>query len=223
LAGKEIFQNFEKEKKNGNLSKREKKQTWASVEKMSASGSKKPIERRYNRIEKIGEGTYGVVYKAKDKRNGGKIVALKKIRLATQDEGVPSTAIREISLLKELSQHRNIVSLLDVVHVDHKLWLVFEFLDQDLKRYLDDVPRLLSLPLVKSYTYQLIKGIAFCHSHRVLHRDLKPQSMSKSAKTKKNLEPPQVKRTTRAPAQANTNAFFFPLSLFLSFFFLKIC
>lgn len=144
---------------------------------MSAHGSKKPIERRYNRIEKIGEGTYGVVYKAKDKRNNGKIVALKKIRLATQDEGVPSTAIREISLLKELSQHRNIVSLLDVVHVDHKLWLVFEFLDQDLKRYLDDVPNLLKLALVKSYTYQLIKGVAFCHAHRVLHRDLKPQNL----------------------------------------------
>ena len=61
----------------------------------------------YQKVEKIGEGTYGVVYKAKDK-NTGEIIALKKIRLEAEDEGVPSTAIREISLLKELS-HPNVV------------------------------------------------------------------------------------------------------------------
>ncbi len=68
---------------------------------------------RYLKIEKIGEGTYGVVYKAQDK-NTGEIVALKKIRLEAEDEGVPSTAIREISLLKEL-QHPNIVKYGDFV------------------------------------------------------------------------------------------------------------
>ncbi len=62
---------------------------------------------KYQILEKIGEGTYGVVYKAKDK-NTGRIVALKKIRLDSEDEGVPSTSIREISLLKEL-RHTNIV------------------------------------------------------------------------------------------------------------------
>jgi cyclin-dependent kinase len=62
----------------------------------------------YQKIQKIGEGTYGVVYKAKDKRNPTKFVALKKIRLEHEDEGVPSTAIREISILKELN-HPNIV------------------------------------------------------------------------------------------------------------------
>lgn len=129
----------------------------------------------YQKVEKIGEGTYGVVYKAKD-RNTGETIALKKIRLEAEDEGVPSTAIREISLLKELA-HPNVVSLLDVVHSEAKLYLVFEYLDQDLKKYMDSVDGPLSGMLVKSYLYQLLRGIAFCHSHRVLHRDLKPQNL----------------------------------------------
>jgi cyclin-dependent kinase len=62
---------------------------------------------KYQKLEKIGEGTYGVVYKAKN-RMTEEIVALKRIRLEAEDEGIPSTAIREISLLKEL-RHPNIV------------------------------------------------------------------------------------------------------------------
>ena len=62
---------------------------------------------QYEKVEKIGEGTYGVVYRARD-RLTGQIIALKKIRLEQEEEGVPSTAIREISLLKEL-QHNNVV------------------------------------------------------------------------------------------------------------------
>ena len=89
---------------------------------------------KYRKIEKVGEGTYGVVYKAKDKDEN--LYALKKIRLQAEEEGIPSTAIREISLLKEL-QHRNIVKLLDVIHTSKKLTLVFEYLDQDLKKIID--------------------------------------------------------------------------------------
>ena len=87
---------------------------------------------------------------------------MKKIRLEAEDEGVPSTAIREISLLKELKDenivkyesiliivsrlshpfHPSIITLhhrlLEIVHADQKLYLVFEFLDMDLKRYLDE-------------------------------------------------------------------------------------
>ena len=115
---------------------------------------------KYQKIEKIGEGTYGVVYKAKN-RLTGELVALKKIRLEAEDEGIPSTAIREISILKEL-QHPNIVRsaqaaaprfsrcsfrkltsrvvhrLHDVIHTEKKLTLVFEYLDQDLKKMLDE-------------------------------------------------------------------------------------
>ena len=126
-------------------------------------------------MEKIGEGTYGIVYKAKD-RVTGEIIALKKIRLEAEDEGIPSTAIREISLLKEL-QHPNIVRLYDVVHTERKLTLVFEFLDQDLKKYLDVCDGGLGLPILKSFLFQLLTGVAYCHHHRVLHRDLKPPNL----------------------------------------------
>ena len=129
---------------------------------------------QYQKIEKVGEGTYGVVYKAQD--SGGKVYALKTIRLEAEDEGIPSTAIREISLLKEL-QHPNIVRLCDVIHTERKLTLVFEYLDQDLKKLLDMCEGGLDSATTKSFLYQLLRGIAYCHAHRVLHRDLKPQNL----------------------------------------------
>jgi len=115
------------------------------------------------------------VYKAKDRLTND-ILALKKIRLEAEDEGIPSTAIREISLLKEL-QHPNIVRLYDVVHTERKLTLVFEYLDQDLKKYLDVCENGLEPVIIQSFLYQLLRGVAFCHHHRVLHRDLKPQNL----------------------------------------------
>eukprot|EP01121_Diplochlamys_sp_Union-15-3_P016095 TRINITY_DN5416_c0_g2_i1.p1 TRINITY_DN5416_c0_g2~~TRINITY_DN5416_c0_g2_i1.p1 ORF type:complete len:317 (-),score=64.34 TRINITY_DN5416_c0_g2_i1:56-961(-) len=129
---------------------------------------------KYKKLEKIGEGTYGVVYKAKNKETG-QLIALKKIRLEHEDEGVPSTAIREISILREL-KHPNVVDLLDVINLSSKLFLVFEFLDQDLKKYIDMV-QVVDPLLVKSYMYQLLDGMLFCHTHRILHRDLKPQNL----------------------------------------------
>ena len=73
---------------------------------------------------------YGVVYKCIDlhyQGQGSNLIAMKKIRLDAEEEGVPSTAIREISLLKELA-HENIVALSDIVHHENKLYLIFEFL-----------------------------------------------------------------------------------------------
>jgi serine/threonine protein kinase len=88
-------------------------------------------------------------------KSTGIAVAMKKIRLETEDEGVPSTAIREISLLREL-RHPNVVKyyqitrLMDLIHDDKRLWLVFEFLDMDLKKYMDSVttlsPQLVKVP-----------------------------------------------------------------------------
>jgi cyclin-dependent kinase len=90
---------------------------------------------KYEKLDKVGEGTYGVVYKALDKTTKD-IVALKKIRLLAEEEGIPSTAIREISLLKELA-HVNIVRLVDLIHSVKKLTLVFEYVDSDLKKKID--------------------------------------------------------------------------------------
>ena len=138
-----------------------------------------------------------MVYRALDLANGGEVVALKKIRLDAEDEGVPSTAIREISLLKEM-KNPNIVRLLNIVHADgNKLYLVCEFLDLDLKKYMEALPvreggRAKPLPegsssqvmrlgmgeeVVRRFMLQLCDGLKYCHSHRVLHRDLKPQNL----------------------------------------------
>jgi len=126
-------------------------------------------------MEKVGEGTYGVVYKAQD-RETSEIVAMKKIRLEQEDEGVPSTAIREVSVLRELN-HPNIVKLKEIIHDENRLYLIFEYVTLDLKRYMDNQGQLISPDIVKSYCYQLCRGIAFCHSRRILHRDLKPQNL----------------------------------------------
>ncbi|KAI9855223.1 MAG: negative regulator of the PHO system [Vezdaea acicularis] len=127
----------------------------------------------FQQLEKLGEGTYATVFKGRN-RQTGEFVALKEIHLDSE-EGTPSTAIREISLMKEL-KHENIVSLHDVIHTENKLMLVFEFMDKDLKKYMDSKGQLDYLT-IKSFMQQLLMGIAFCHENRVLHRDLKPQNL----------------------------------------------
>ena len=69
-------------------------------------------------------------------------------------------------------------SLKDVVHAEKKLYLIFEFLDLDLKKHMDASPAAYRDPrLAKKYLLQMLQGIAYCHSHRILHRDLKPQNL----------------------------------------------
>ncbi|CAL1696656.1 unnamed protein product [Somion occarium] len=130
----------------------------------------------YIQLEKLGEGTYATVYKGRS-RTTNEVVALKEIHLDAE-EGTPSTAIREISLMKEL-KHVNIVRLYDVIHTETKLVLIFEYCDRDLKKYMDahGDRGALDPVTVRSFMYQLLKGTAFCHENRVLHRDLKPQNL----------------------------------------------
>ncbi|KAF8344055.1 kinase-like domain-containing protein [Cantharellus anzutake] len=144
---------------------------------------------------KLGQGTYATVFKGRNPVTNT-YVALKEI-IIDKEEGTPSTAIREISLMKEL-RHPNIVSLLDVMHTEKKLTLVFEFCDMDLKRFIDShrtrlpthpsgkVERTMVNPdTVMSFMYQLVRGVGFCHENRVLHRDLKPQNILVSGSTLK--------------------------------------
>ncbi|KAG2195192.1 hypothetical protein INT47_006723 [Mucor saturninus] len=129
----------------------------------------------YQKISKIGEGTYGVVFKARQKETN-KLVALKKIRLNLQ-EGVPTTTIREVAILKEVD-HDNIVKLIDMIQKDATIYLVFNFSEMDLRRYMDHVRRPgLTAGHIKSFMHQLLRGLHYCHSHRILHRDLKPQNL----------------------------------------------
>ncbi|CAH8449336.1 unnamed protein product [Schistosoma bovis] len=130
---------------------------------------------KYEKLEKIGEGTYGKVYKARN-RETHEIVALKRVRLENDDEGIPSSAFREICLLKEL-KHKNIVRLFDVLLSESRLTIVFEYCDQDLKKYFDSCNGDIDQNTVKLFMFQLLRGLQFCHSHNVLHRDLKPQNL----------------------------------------------
>jgi len=128
----------------------------------------------YKKLEKLGEGTYATVYKGISHVNA-KLVALKEIRLE-HEEGAPCTAIREVSLLKGL-KHANIVTLHDIIHTRETLTLVFEFLDRDLKQYMDDCNGVIEMDNVKMFLFQLLRGLRYCHSKKVLHRDLKPQNL----------------------------------------------
>ncbi|XP_073994644.1 cyclin-dependent kinase 17-like isoform X2 [Rhodnius prolixus] len=128
----------------------------------------------YTKLDKLGQGTYATVFKGKSRLTDN-LVALKEIRLE-HEEGAPCTAIREVSLLKEL-RHANIVTLHDIVHTEKSLTLVFEYLEKDLKQYMDDHGNMLSMNNVKLFLFQLLRGLSYCHRRRILHRDLKPQNL----------------------------------------------
>lgn len=126
----------------------------------------------YLRLEKIGEGTYGVVFKAKEKSTG-RLVAIKKVRMDIEDDGIPSTSMREISILKELQVHPNVVGLMKVIdETEGRLYLIFEYLTMDLKKYLDSLApnTYLDQFQLQSFTYQLCQAMLFCHQRRVIHR-----------------------------------------------------
>eukprot|EP00826_Nyctotherus_ovalis_P018921 TRINITY_DN1574_c0_g3_i1.p1 TRINITY_DN1574_c0_g3~~TRINITY_DN1574_c0_g3_i1.p1 ORF type:complete len:230 (-),score=37.83 TRINITY_DN1574_c0_g3_i1:128-817(-) len=74
-------------------------------------------------------------------------------------------------------QHTNVVRLIEVIHEPNKLYLVFEYAEYDLKKYMNLNKTPLPPGTVKSFLYQLLCGLAYCHSHRIIHRDLKPQNL----------------------------------------------
>ena len=130
---------------------------------------------RFNKLERLGDGTYGVVYKAQSRATRD-VVALKRMNIAPEEEGVPATTLREIALLKEL-HHGNVVTLIDLMFEAPKLTLVFEYCEWDLKKYMDGKGQPLSLDEIKHFLRQLLEGIAYLHQRSVVHRDLKPQNL----------------------------------------------
>ncbi|XP_053570541.1 cyclin-dependent kinase 13 [Bombina bombina] len=136
---------------------------------------------KFDIIGIIGEGTYGQVYKAKDK-DTGEMVALKKVRLDNEKEGFPITAIREIKILRQLT-HQSIINMKEIVTdkedaLDFKkdkgaFYLVFEYMDHDLMGLLESGLVLFNEHHIKSFMRQLMEGLDYCHKRNFLHRDIK--------------------------------------------------
>lgn len=131
----------------------------------------------YEQLEKLGEGTFGEVHKARH-RPSGCVVALKKILLHNEKEGFPVTALREIKILKDLD-HSNVIPLVDmsIERVDRKsrcsVFMVTPYMDHDLSGLLQNTSVTLALSHIKCYMKQLLEGINYIHQQGYLHRDIK--------------------------------------------------
>ncbi|NXE97871.1 CDKL2 protein, partial [Menura novaehollandiae] len=130
---------------------------------------------KYQVLGLVGEGSYGVVTKCRNRENG-QIVAVKKFLESEEDAAVRKIALREIKLLKQL-RHENLVNLLEVCKRKKRWYLVFEFVDHTVLDDLEASPNGLDYDRVRKYLFQIMRGIAFCHSHNIIHRDIKPENI----------------------------------------------
>ncbi|CAJ0824447.1 2078_t:CDS:2 [Entrophospora sp. SA101] len=162
------------------------------------------MSEHYLKLEILGEGTYGVVYRGKEIATG-KIVALKQIRLDDEVEGIPSTSLREISLLKEAN----------IVSQERKMLLVFEYLTKDLKKYIKEhrsVKAEIDKHTIKKFMYQLINGTLYLHTCRIFHRDLKPHNLLISADGNLKIADFGLARATSVPVKPFTHEVYYDLS-----------
>ncbi|XP_018491549.2 cyclin-dependent kinase G1 isoform X2 [Raphanus sativus] len=139
------------------------------------SGSRDVNE--YQKLSKINEGTYGVVYKAKDRKTE-EIVALKMIKMNMEDEyGFPLTSLREINILLSCN-HPSIVNVKEVVVGNSdSVFMVMEHLEHDLRGVMDRMKQPFSTSEVKCLMIQLLEGLKYLHSNWIIHRDLKPSNL----------------------------------------------
>uniref|UniRef100_A0A1A9VQW0 Protein kinase domain-containing protein n=2 Tax=Glossina TaxID=44049 RepID=A0A1A9VQW0_GLOAU len=131
----------------------------------------------FEKLNRIGEGTYGIVYRARDSRTN-EIVALKKVRMDQEKDGLPVSGFREILILKSC-KHENIVNLLDVVVGKslESIFLVMEYCEQDLASLLDNMAQPFSESEVKCIILQVLQGLKYMHSRYIIHRDLKVSNL----------------------------------------------
>lgn len=131
----------------------------------------------YERLNQIEEGSYGVVFRARDKETGD-IVALKKLKLDEEKHGFPITALREINALMSC-HHDNVVRIREVVVGDTltQVFVVMDFIEHDLKTLLTLMPSPFLQSEIKTLMLQLLSAVAHCHSNWILHRDLKTSNL----------------------------------------------
>ncbi|XP_013171152.1 PREDICTED: cyclin-dependent kinase-like 1 isoform X1 [Papilio xuthus] len=130
---------------------------------------------RYEKLAKLGEGSYGLVYKCRDRETGA-LVAVKKFLENDDDPLIRKIALREIRMLKNL-KHPNLVNLLEVFRRKRKLHLVFEYCDHTVLHELDKYPAGCPELLSKQIIWQTLQGVAYCHRHNCIHRDVKPENI----------------------------------------------
>ncbi|XP_077885447.1 cyclin-dependent kinase-like 4 isoform X2 [Ictidomys tridecemlineatus] len=130
---------------------------------------------KYEKLAKIGEGSYGVVFKCRNK-SSGQVVAIKKFVESEDDPVVKKIALREIRLLKQL-KHSNLVNLIEVFRRKRKMHLVFEYCDHTLLNELERNPNGVADGVIKSVLWQTLQALNFCHKHNCIHRDVKPENI----------------------------------------------
>ncbi|XP_009564448.2 cyclin-dependent kinase-like 2 [Cuculus canorus] len=130
---------------------------------------------KYQPLDIVGEGSYGMVTKCRNAETG-QVVAVKKFLETEEDAAVRKIALREIKLLKQL-RHENLVNLLEVFKKKKHWYLVFEFVDHTVLDDLEAFPKGLDYNRVRKYLFQIIRGTAFCHSQNIIHRDIKPENI----------------------------------------------
>lgn len=143
-------------------------------EQKPAKHSKRSME-KYEKIAKIGEGSYGVVFKCRNRENGS-VVAIKKFVESEDDPLIRKIAMREIRMLKQL-KHANLVNLLEVFRRKRKLHLVFEYCDHTVLNELEAHPNGVSEQTIKKIIFQVLRAVDFCHHHNCIHRDVKPENI----------------------------------------------
>ncbi|KAI0004163.1 Pkinase-domain-containing protein [Russula compacta] len=131
----------------------------------------------YEKLNSIEEGSYGVVFRARDKQTGD-IVALKKLKLDEEKYGFPITALREINALM-VCRHDNVVGIREVVVGETltQVFIVMDFIEHDLKTLLTLMPSPFLQSEIKTLMLQLLSAVSHCHSNWILHRDLKTSNL----------------------------------------------